>query len=145
MFFMMYQNTSTAQMLDAFAAADQGDYSGLALMCFMFDHMIAGAVNWGRDDDYDSYRSNDPDHPATVGTPAAVREGLRAFYTFDDPDLPLFNDAETGSLLGSAGAAPTRFASTASGVQAYAASTQVAPPQTLSLVACGNCGSAHSG
>jgi pimeloyl-ACP methyl ester carboxylesterase len=47
MFFMLYHQGSAVQMLDAFVAADNGDYSGLALMCFFFDHMIAGGVNWG--------------------------------------------------------------------------------------------------
>lgn len=47
MFFMLYHQGSAVQMLDAFVAADQGDYSGLALMCFMFDYMVAGLVNWG--------------------------------------------------------------------------------------------------
>jgi pimeloyl-ACP methyl ester carboxylesterase len=46
-FLMMYHQSTAIQVFDAYVAAEQGDYSGLAFMSFMFDRMIGGAVNWG--------------------------------------------------------------------------------------------------
>jgi len=46
MFMMLFHKETTVQMLDAFVAAENGDYSGLAYMSFMFDQMVPYAMNW---------------------------------------------------------------------------------------------------
>ncbi|MBN2532586.1 MAG: hypothetical protein JXB88_06815 [Spirochaetales bacterium] len=50
-FFCLYHRgnaiPNAPQMFDAFVAAENGDYSGLALMSFFFDMMIPGSMVWG--------------------------------------------------------------------------------------------------
>lgn len=46
MFMMLYHKETTVQMLDAFVAAENGDYSGLAFLSVMYDQMIPNALNW---------------------------------------------------------------------------------------------------
>jgi pimeloyl-ACP methyl ester carboxylesterase len=47
MFMFLYHRDTAAQVFDAFIAAGEGDYSGLALLSFFYDRMIPKALNWG--------------------------------------------------------------------------------------------------
>jgi len=47
MFMFLYHRDSAAQVFDAFIAAEEGDYSGLAFLSFFYDRMIPKALNWG--------------------------------------------------------------------------------------------------
>ena len=47
MFIFLYHRDTAAQVFDAFVAAEEGDYSGLALLSFFYDRMIPKALNWG--------------------------------------------------------------------------------------------------
>jgi hypothetical protein len=87
-------------MLDAFVAADNGDYSGLALMCFFFDHMIASGVNWGDNiakamsADFDPSRDYKPEmmpKDAVIGSPFSRIVGF-----MQQRDWPIeFNPSDT--------------------------------------------------
>ena len=46
----LYHRDTAAQVFDAFVAAGDGDYSGLALLSFFYDRMIPKALNWGDND-----------------------------------------------------------------------------------------------
>lgn len=47
MFMFLYHRDSAAQVFDAFVAAEGGDYSGLALLSFLYNRMMPKALNWG--------------------------------------------------------------------------------------------------
>jgi pimeloyl-ACP methyl ester carboxylesterase len=47
MFMFLYHRDTAAQVFDAFVAAEEGDYSGLALLSFFYDRMMPKALNWG--------------------------------------------------------------------------------------------------
>ena len=47
MFMFLYHRDSAAQLFDAFIAAENGDYSGLAFLSFFYDRMMPTALNWG--------------------------------------------------------------------------------------------------
>jgi pimeloyl-ACP methyl ester carboxylesterase len=47
MFMFLYHRDTAAQIFDAFVAAGEGDYSGLALLSFFYDRMMPKALNWG--------------------------------------------------------------------------------------------------
>ncbi len=47
MFMFLYHRDTAAQLFDAFIAAENGDYSGLAFLSFFYDRMIPTALNWG--------------------------------------------------------------------------------------------------
>ncbi len=47
MFMFLYHRDTAAQVFDAFIAAEEGDYSGLALLSFFYDRMMPKALNWG--------------------------------------------------------------------------------------------------
>ena len=77
-FMMLYHQGTAVQVLEAFVAADRGDYAGLALLSFFFDRMIGGAVNWGDNvskamsADYDperDYMADMDPHGAIIGSP----------------------------------------------------------------------------
>lgn len=46
-FMMLYSTATAPQLFDAWIAADQGDWSGIALLSKSMDMMIAGAMLWG--------------------------------------------------------------------------------------------------
>lgn len=81
MFLMLYHKETTVQMLDAFVAAENGDYSGLAYLSFMFDQMVPYAMNWAENvskafsADFDPNRDYyDPMMPpgSIIGAPVSV-------------------------------------------------------------------------
>ncbi len=47
MFMFLYHRDTAAQVFDAFVAAEEGDYSGLALLSVFYDRMMPTALNWG--------------------------------------------------------------------------------------------------
>lgn len=47
MFMFLYNRDTAAQLFDAFIAAEDGDYSGLAFLSFIYDRMMPTALNWG--------------------------------------------------------------------------------------------------
>ncbi len=47
MFMFLYHRDTAAQLFDAFIAAENGDYSGLAFLSFFYDRMMPAALNWG--------------------------------------------------------------------------------------------------
>jgi pimeloyl-ACP methyl ester carboxylesterase len=47
MFMFLYHRDTAAQLFDAFIAAENGDYSGLAFLSFFYDRMMPTALNWG--------------------------------------------------------------------------------------------------
>ena len=81
MFLMLYHKKTTVQMLDAFVAAEKGDYSGLAYLSFMYDQMIPYAMNWAEniskafsadfDPDRDYYDAMMPPG-SIIGAPVSV-------------------------------------------------------------------------
>ncbi len=46
-FSLLYHRNTAAMAFDAFVAADNGDYSGLALMSLAFDYMLPSMIVWG--------------------------------------------------------------------------------------------------
>jgi pimeloyl-ACP methyl ester carboxylesterase len=46
-FGMLFHRKSAAMVFDAFVSADQGDYSGLALMSMVYDYIIPSIGTWG--------------------------------------------------------------------------------------------------
>jgi pimeloyl-ACP methyl ester carboxylesterase len=47
MFMFLYHRDTAAQVFDAFIAAENGDYSGLAFLSLFYDRMMPNALNWG--------------------------------------------------------------------------------------------------
>jgi len=45
--FMLFHRDTAATVYDGYIAAEDGDYSGLAMMSLMYDFMMPGANNWG--------------------------------------------------------------------------------------------------
>ena len=46
-FFQLFHRGSAAQVFDAYVAAEEGDYSGLAYLSVAYDMMIPNSSNWG--------------------------------------------------------------------------------------------------
>lgn len=46
-FMMLYSTDNAPQLFDAWIAAANGDWSGMAMLSLMMDWMLAGALNWG--------------------------------------------------------------------------------------------------
>jgi len=46
--FMLFNRGMARSVFDIFITAEQGDSSGLALMCLMYDFMIPGSMTWGQ-------------------------------------------------------------------------------------------------
>jgi pimeloyl-ACP methyl ester carboxylesterase len=67
MFMFLYHRDTAAQVFDAFVAAEEGDYSGLALLSFFYDRMIPKALNWGDSVSKALSADYDPDRDYEVG------------------------------------------------------------------------------
>jgi len=46
--FMLFNRGMASSVFDIYITAEQGDPSGLALMCLMYDFMIPGSMTWGQ-------------------------------------------------------------------------------------------------
>ena len=74
-FSLLFQNETAAMVFDAFVAASQGDYSGLALMSLAYDYVMPEMFTWGElackavSADYDSTRDYIADMSPTEDYP----------------------------------------------------------------------------
>jgi pimeloyl-ACP methyl ester carboxylesterase len=96
-FMMLYHLETAVQVLEAFVAADEGDYAGLALLSFFFDQMIGSAVNWGDNvskamsADYEPERDyiTDMNPPSSIlGSPFSQLLGLMRYGGWPIQPIP---------------------------------------------------------
>ncbi len=83
--FQLFQRSSAAQVFDAYVAAENGDYSGLAYLSVAYDQIIPTSANWGDraskalSADYDPNRDYEADmDPAgsILGSPLSKELGV---------------------------------------------------------------------
>lgn len=128
MFLMLYHKSTTVQMLDAFVAAENGDYSGLAYLSFMFDQMIPYAMNWAENiskafsADFDPNRKYyDPMMPpgSIIGAPVSMLFEMGKYGAWPIKPIPeeyrklQFSDVHTLMVNGNLDAStPVKYAQT---------------------------------
>jgi len=128
MFLMLYHKATTVQMLDAFVAAENGDYSGLAYLSFMFDQMIPYAMNWADNiskafsADFDPNREYyDPMMPpgSIIGAPVSMLFEMGKYGAWPIKPIPeeyrklQFSDVHTLMVNGNLDAStPIKYAQT---------------------------------
>jgi pimeloyl-ACP methyl ester carboxylesterase len=96
-FMFLYHTDSAAQVFDAYIAAANGDYSGLAFFSVMFDRMIPKALNWGDNAakalsaDYDPGRDYEADMmppDSVLGSPMSRMLGAQKYGGWPIKPIP---------------------------------------------------------
>ncbi len=116
-FALLFQRNTSAMVFDAYVSAEQGDYSGLALMSLAYDFVVPSMCTWGDlatkgvSADYDSTMdySIDNDYPGKIiGTPFnQLIWGSLSYGRFSVKMIPdslrklQYSDVETLLLSGS--------------------------------------------
>jgi pimeloyl-ACP methyl ester carboxylesterase len=80
-FMMLYHTDTSADVFDAWLAADEGDWSGIALMSLAIDYMVEGASVWGE----------------------SAAKAMSSDYHFQPGSNPLAQFMPPGSIIGAPG------------------------------------------